>query len=308
MIRQQGIALITALLIVALVTIIAGSMTQRLHLDLRRAQNQQLLEQGFQYARGVEALARIALQQDARDSAGNDHYGEAWAQSLPLLPIDGGLLTGSMIDLDGRFNLNNLIIDDLRQPEQVAIFQRLLRLLELDPSLTDAVVDWLDSDSLPTPAGAEDNHYGRITPAYRAANQRFHHWSELRLVAGFDRRVVERLQPYVVALPVNDQPTPININTASQLMLRALDPGIAEQSAEVLWQDGRAQWTSVSEFVRHPLLVGRISVGLSRAISTDSRHFLVHATVQLDDRLQQFHSVLEETGGWQVTWRSRSPY
>ncbi len=304
---QRGVALITALLIVALTTIIAGAITSRWHLDLRRTENQLDTEQVFRYQQGLEALAMVALAEDARQSGRNDHRGEAWARPLPLLTVDRGVITGRMVDLDGRFNLNNLLIDDVEQGAQIAIFRRLLSLSGLNPNSVDAVLDWLDSDALPRANGAEDNRYLRSQPAYRAANQPFYHPSELALVAGFDAAQVERLMPYICALPVAGAPTAINVNTALPLLLQALDPAISERAAEVLYQAGRAQWPTITDFKGHPLVAGQLPALTRQIISVDSQHFTVASTIRLDGRVQQYHSLLVQ-GRDGVIQRSRNAY
>lgn len=63
-------------------------------------------------------------------------------------------------------------------------------MLELLPGMTTdlagAIIDWRDSDSEPTDAGAEDETYARLNPPYRAKNAPFESIEELRLVAGAD--------------------------------------------------------------------------------------------------------------------------
>ncbi len=307
MIRQRGVALLTALLIVALVTIIAATIAERLQLDLRRVQNQQQFEQAFQYALGLEAVAKRALDEDSRLTPQIDSNAEPWAQPLPPLPVDGGLVTARMSDLDGRFNLNNLVVDDRPQPLQIDRFRRLLSVLELNPSLAEAVVDWVDQDGIVSASGAEDSAYARLRPAYRAANQPFSHPSELRLVKGFEADTVRRLLPYITALPSVEQPTPINVNTALPAVLQSLHTVITPEIAETLYQNGRAQWPRIDVFLEHPLLYQRAQID-PRSISVNSKHFLINSNVELDGRLQHFSSVLIRQRRGLVTWRSRSPY
>jgi len=305
--RQQGVALITSLLVVALVTILAGTMVGRLHLDLRRIENQRDIEQAFRYHQGLETLAVIALAEDAKQSAGNDHRGERWAQPLPLLPVERGVITGRLVDLDGRFNLNNLLINQVEQGGQIAIFRRLLRLQGFDSNLVDAVLDWLDDDALPRTHGAEDNRYLRQRPAYRTANQAFSHLSELGLVAGFDAEMVASLAPFLCVVPTSGAPTPINVNSALPLLLQALDPAINEATAQVLYQEGRARWRSIADFRGHPLVLGRVPALSAELIGVDSRFFAVNSSIELDGRLQHYHSLLMQDGN-RVLQRSRSPF
>ena len=106
--RQRGVALITAVLVVAIGTMIAVNLMWRGTLDLRRAEAALAADQGLLYVQGAEAWAADILRQDLVDSPDSDNLGEVWAIELPALPVDGGTITGKLEDLQGRFNLNNL--------------------------------------------------------------------------------------------------------------------------------------------------------------------------------------------------------
>ena len=106
--RQRGVALLTALAVVALATVAATYMMSAQQLQIRRTGNQLLQEQAWQYALGAEAWSKTILAQDAADND-IDSLDENWAIELPPLPIEGGSLSGRLTDLQGRFNLNNLV-------------------------------------------------------------------------------------------------------------------------------------------------------------------------------------------------------
>src|SRR5690606_9440832 len=128
----------------------------------------------------------------------------------------------------------NLLDGPTENPNAVLQFRRLLQLLELDERLVNALLDWLDPDiNARFPEGAEDDHYLRLEPPYRAANAPLTHVSELRLVAGYEAEVVARLRPYVTALP---QATALNVNTAPALLLATLVEGMGLVEAEGLVQ------------------------------------------------------------------------
>jgi general secretion pathway protein K len=106
--RQRGVALITAVLIVALGTMLAAGVFFRGYLDQRRSATLFALDQAYEVALGAEAWAADFLRQDRQESD-TDHFGEAWAKPLPPLPLDdGGTVEGRLEDMQGRFNLNNL--------------------------------------------------------------------------------------------------------------------------------------------------------------------------------------------------------
>ncbi len=125
--RQRGVALITAIVVVAIATVLAVRIGTRAAMDLRRTAGLVALDQGWHVALGAEAWAIEVLKDDYKDSPEIDHLGEAWAQPLPPLPVDGGEVRGALEDMQGRFNLNNLVNAE-REPDDANVerFQRLL--------------------------------------------------------------------------------------------------------------------------------------------------------------------------------------
>ena len=234
--RQNGVALLTAMLIVALATVAAVATTRDQFLNLRRVENLLNADQAYVHALGVESWGRGML---ARDSAsgtgpagGIDSLNEAWNQPLPQTEVDGGFVRGYIEDLQGRFNLNNLYLEPSGQQAgadqqlQIQFLQRLLLRLELDPALAQKIADWLDADiDVRYPNGAEDLVYMRADPPYRAGNVPMRDISELLLVEGVTAKVYARLAPFLTALP---EPTPLNVNTAKRELLAALSGDLDE--------------------------------------------------------------------------------
>ncbi len=216
---ERGVALITAMLVVALATATAVSMATRQQVDIRRSENLLHGGQAWQYALGAEAWGRAVLDRDARDSE-HDGLDEPWAQPLPAIPVTGGSIAGELVDLQGRLNLNNLLDEEGKvDPVALGRLQRLLTALELDPGLADRIADWIDRDTRVRPGGAEDAVYLARQPGYLAANRPLRSISELRLVKGVGEEAFDRLRPHVAALPAR---TAVNVNTASPEVLASL--------------------------------------------------------------------------------------
>lgn len=229
--RQQGIALITAVLIVAIVATVAAHLSLGQQVWVRQAQNLNDRAQADTVSKAAFQWAMVILDEDAKKTQGTDNLTEDWAKPLPPLPVESGAIQGQIIDAQGLFNLNNLLRNNAASGPDIGVFQRLLRNLGLDPNLSGAVVDWLDSDSLTGAGGAEDSEYLTLQPPYRAANQLIQSVEELRLIRGFDAAAVEKLRPYVVALP---KATAININTVPAPVLSALFPNLPLSVAQQL--------------------------------------------------------------------------
>lgn len=276
--RQRGIALITVMLVVALATIAAVAMANRQQVDIRRTENTLNADQAYQFALGAEQWALQILARDARQSQ-TDHLGEDWAQQLPPLAIEGGSIEGRIIDLQGRFNLNNLAAD--AETGQVAQqrFERLLLTLELDPQLMQAVLDWIDPDQEPRfPGGAEDPYYLSLPQPYRAANQPMVSPSELRQVKGFTPEVYRRIAPYVTALPMT---TPLNINTAPAPLLATLIDDLNLEEAQALVEARPDNgFANVDQFLALDAFAGRGVT--SNGLGVSSQFFMLSATARLD--------------------------
>ena len=226
--RQRGVALITAVLMVALATMLAVDVGFRGFLDQRRSGTLFALDQGYEIALGAEAWAADFLKKDMQDSQ-TDHLGETWARPLPPLPIDGGTVEGRLEDMQGRFNLNNLIhTDGTPNPEAVKQLERILAMLEIEPNWATAMADWIDQDTQPGfPDGAEDTVYTGQDPPHLAANMPVTRVSELMVLPGFGAQRFARLKPFVSALPVG---TPLNVCTAPGIVLDALSDDTREFS------------------------------------------------------------------------------
>ena len=232
---QRGVALITAVMIVAIAAAVAAKIAFAHQIWFRQMENVGDRGATDLLRRGALHWASVALLEDAAQNS-IDHLGEPWAQGLPTLPVDGGAIHVSVEDAQGRFNLNNLLQNN-GQPStaDLQVFQRLLVTLKLDPLLANALLDWMDADSnVTSPGGAEDVDYLALKTPYRAANQPLTSIDELRLVRGFDAKTMQVLLPYVTVLPPGVRTT-ININTASPALLAALtnlDLAWAERVAE----------------------------------------------------------------------------
>jgi general secretion pathway protein K len=286
--NQRGIAVLTAMLVVTMGTIIAVNMMWEASLDQRRTAGALAADQGLMYLEGAEAWAADILRQDQIESPDSDNLSEQWAAELPPLPVDGGTITGRLEDLQGRFNLNNLI--DTQGREDVIArkqLERLLTSLDLDPALAGRVVDWLDADAQPHfPDGAEDEVYAGMDPPYRTPNSMITTPSELMAIAGFDRETYAAIAPYVTALPIG---TTLNVNTASAIVLASLSDDIDLAAAQgLVEQRGGADFADIDATFE-----GLVEADVLQRIDGVSQHFLLTATVSLGTTQLTMYSVLQ---------------
>lgn len=231
--KQNGLALITAMLVVAIAATTAAYLSLDQQIWSRQAQNLSDRAQAEVVRAGALEWAVTILAKDAKDSQSDD-LTENWAKDLPPLAVEGGQVAGRIVDAQGKFNLNNLVRGGNPSPPDSGAFRHLLQSLQINPDLTDAVIDWIDTDSNARAAGAEDIDYLQMPTPYRAANQPLQSVEELRLVRGFTREMVEKLRPWVTVLP---QPTEINVNTAPEEVLGALFYTLPASAIDALVSD-----------------------------------------------------------------------
>jgi general secretion pathway protein K len=288
---MKGVALLTALLITALLATLAITLKWNNALDIRRTVVMLNRDQAVQVALGAESWVQNILRDDLADSADTDHLGEVWASDLPPLPIDGGEIFGSIEDLQGRFNVNNLIdADGDVDPLAVEQFQRLLMALQLDPRFAGIAADWIDGDDQASfPDGAEDAIYTGFTPPYRSANQLLSNASELGALEGMDKASFDILSPHIVALP---RRTNVNVNTATGPVLQSLGENISAADVEGLLA-ARAD-TGFENIER--AFTTLVTPAELQQLEDSSSFFQLKLIVRIDTVRITYYSILERDG------------
>lgn len=292
--RQRGAALITAMLVVAIASVAAVEMASRQQYDIRRAANVFESSQAYLFALGVEGWAVEALRRDAADSQ-TDHTGEDWAAELPAIAVEGAMVAGRVEDMQGRFNINNLINDlGEHSVENIARFKRLLLSLELDDEVVMAVVDWLDADEeISFPAGAEDNEYLGADVPHRTGNTAMVSVSELRQIQGMTNEMYQALIDHVSTLP---RQTDINVNTATANVLVALVDGLSLTEAEQIISEREDEpFETVDSFAKHGQVKDRLKSNDGINISSD--FFMIRGQVQYGKSRVQHHALVERRDG-----------
>ncbi|MFO1377511.1 MAG: type II secretion system minor pseudopilin GspK [Steroidobacteraceae bacterium] len=294
--NQRGVALITAIVMVALATILAVRLAKEGALDQRRTAATLVLEQARQYAMGAEAWATEILRDDATRND-QDDFGEDWAKPVPPLPIEGGTLSGQMEDMQGRFNINTLVkADGTADPAAVETFERLLERLHLDVKWARMLADWLDADTVPDfQRGAEDGVYLAQTPPYRTANGPVSSTSELLALPGFSLAEFRVLAPHVAALPVDVRR--INLCTATGPVLASLSPEAADfGAAEALAQNRRGGCFPSIEDLRATLSDAEFR-RIETQVSQASAWFRLRTVVRIGTMELTLYSLLERGNG-----------
>ena len=302
--RQQGVALILVLVILALVTLIATQLVTMRNLYSHRTYNIILSESAWGYVVGAEQLAKIALHQSLKNED-LVHADQPWATQTVEFSIDGGTLKASLSDLRSCFNINSILdgandSEDMKQsalPGQ-KVFQRLLELLVVDQNvdmsaLTSPVRDWLDADVVPNGfEGREDEEYTGYIQPYRTANQLINSVSELRVVSGFSDEVMTVILPYICAIP-GDTQLVINVNTIAkdqpELLASFYENLSLDDAAQIL--SSRSQ-EGFSEAEFNPLLPADAKLVEGASIVFTSEYFAAYLQVELGTTKTKLKSLL----------------
>ena len=233
---EAGAALLSVLLLVAVMAVIAATALDRLTLATRIAASAATVDQGRAYSFAAEQIAlRRVADLVARDPARLTLAGGWLGRDFPL-PLPAGEGRARLTDANNCFNLNSLVAETgpgrlTRRPGAVGQFAELMLLLGIDrgeaAAVASAAADWIDSDTIAGPGGAEDSVYRAMDPAYLPANRPMADASELAAVRGVTPKLLARLKPWICALPAND-PVRLNVNTLAPeqaILVAMLMPG-----------------------------------------------------------------------------------
>jgi general secretion pathway protein K len=287
---ERGAALITALLTAALVSMLAMALITRQEMDIRRTATVIHGDQAQLYAHGVETWATYLLGR-SKDGTENEYLG----RPLPPMMVDGGHVTGQADDLQGLFNLNNLVFgDENRQDYHRTQFRLILAACGMNEDLAAAAADWLDADQEPLLGGAEDREYLNQEFPYRTADRPMVSPSELNLVRGFEGEAYEDcLRPLVTALP---EATMLNINTAPARLIASLSDRISLHTAEQIVADRPVGgYKTVDEFVNLGALAAA-QIG-KEFLDVKSNFFVLQSEAVIGQNLVTFYSLIQRQNG-----------
>lgn len=270
--NQRGAALLTVLLLVAIVGALAAVTMEKLNLSTRQAGNAKAMEQarGWSQAAAIMALVKIGTIRKDKDSRVSLAGG--WSDRPFALPVPDGVATARVHDGGNCFNLNSLVVrvnGDTYAARTAGVlqFSRLMRLIGVPSgdSIAAATADWIDTDSAPITGGAEDAAYSGFQPAYRTANTLMADPSELRAVAGVTPQIYDKLRPYICTLPTT-QPTTINVNTIEPergALIAAMAPDTigVEDVRRALLARPEQGWDSPNTFWSMGSLAGKTASG-----------------------------------------------
>jgi general secretion pathway protein K len=225
--------------------------------------------------------------------------GEPWAVPLAETRLDDyvengqagddasdAVIWGGVVDAQSRYNLNNLVQNGEVKPEEVAVFDRLLGYLQLNPALAQATADLMAAAQAKSPA-SEGNTSGSLPMDIAYVD-------DLLAVPGFTPEILAKLRDYVVVLPGMRK---VNVNTASAEVIAARVDTLSLSDAAALVASRENAWfRNTGDFTNSPLLQGKGLGSGEGQIDVYTDYFLVNGNVRLSRAGMEMQALIERTG------------
>lgn len=315
--RQNGAALLSAMLVVTLVASLSSAALwlQWRQVELETAERGRA--QSLWLMTGAMDWTRLVLAEDARSAQSADHLGEPWALPVQESKLSTFLsqdrqwregdpevfLSGQIVDAQSRLNLASLLEDGKPAPAAVAAWTRLFARLELPQTELQLLLQgWTQAVAASRQSTAMQATTQAASPVAVDAPLLPQRLDQLGWL-GLSNTTLERLRPYATVLPVA---TTVNLNTASELVLQAVVPGLDAAGARQGVQRRNAKpWMTLQEAAEALGTAGRTLD--ERQHSVRSRFFEIHGRMRIDQTVQQERALVEREGmQTRMIWRTRA--
>jgi len=291
---QRGIALISTMIIIALISASVALMWQRFGKDLERTSYTLAQTQAVNHLYSLESWAKSIL---LKDDIKTDSLQDDWAQKVPPIPVTGGMLSGRLIDLHSKLNINNLIDleSDPYSPQYRSFFSNCLNTLN-----TNLEQDYM-SDLI-------FSHISNQSPKPKL----FEQIVELKNVQTISLKAYQAIKPFITSLP---NLTTINVNTASKSILLCLNANISSDIADqIITHRDDKTFLTITDFWNHVktllpnLTLEQIKRDLPvEFIGVTSQYFLLEVEIVLNNNKLLSKSILHRKDG-KITIMNRSYY
>ena len=282
--RQSGAAILMAMLTVVLVATLASAALWQQWRAMEIESAERSRAQSAWILQGAHDWARLILAEDGR-KGGSDNLTEPWSMPLEAARLStflaadrsdailadqagSAMLSGQMFDLQSRLNLRNLIVGDKVHAPTAAQFARLFTILNLPNQELTLLLNGLLGAQQAASATAGSALQGPLMP--QTVDQLA--W------LGLSSSTIAQLRPYVTMLPETSK---VNLNTASDIVLRATVPGMdAALAQQLLQKRSNKPWETLDDFVQ---AAGPFAKLLdTEALATQTRFFELRGTLELD--------------------------
>jgi general secretion pathway protein K len=284
--NQEGVVIVLALFIVALVVAMAYTMMARLERDTRRTTLIYRDAQAENYAQGSLAWAIDKLRLDWEKKI-PEQVIDAIPIHSPEDTVNGFHISSTIYDMQARFNINTV-----NQADAELALQRLMLLVspttqsQQAKELVKAILDWV---GLGNPLNHYADYYLHQPEPYRPAYKPMTSTSELLLIKGMTPALYHSLQPFITALPAE---TEINVQTASAEVLACLSPTLTLSTARSIVEARKQKpFLTLQQFLSLDAVKGH-AIKDSLLVVT-SHYFLVETIVTIEKQRLVIYTLLE---------------
>ncbi len=272
------------MIIIALISASVALMWQRFGKDLEHTTYVLSHTQAINHLYSIESWAKSIL---LKDDAKIDSLKDDWAQEMPPIPVPDGILSGKLIDLHAKLNINNLIdLDsDPYSPQYRSFFSNCLNTINTSLEqeyMSDLIFSYVSSQS-PKP-------------------KIFEHHVELKKINTISLADYQTIKPFITALP---NLTSININTANKKILSCLNSHISlDMTEQIITHRNEKPFSTINDFWRYlKTLLPSLSIEQIKQdfpaefINTRSQYFLLEMEITFNNNKLLAHSIFHRKDG-----------
>ena len=290
---ERGAAVIMAMLTVALVVSLSAAVLAEFGASVESVSGRHDLAQARWLARGTIDWARNVLADDKRTTGAVDYVGESWSVKMSLTAVEEGDVSGEIDDISGRFNLN-AVITDKGEPRAAGI-AAFARLLQQAGGLSQAVAnnqasvlaDWVRfaedaTKKSPSESSEKKSRFAAPLPIV----------DELVNVPGFSASTVERLRPFIAALPPESR---LNLNCATaEVLFASLGSITMDQAQGIVSDRAKASFKDLVDFNQR--YASRYKVSADPLLhTTGSRFFLASGRARFGTATTRIQALLDRS-------------
>ena len=296
--NNRGVALITVILIVAILVAVVIELNRSSRADIYDAAN---ISDGIKlvYIAKSGFYGAVAMLSNSE----NDYFTlrDDWAhmekismQSNAL--FNNGYFSVVIEDETGKIPLNKLAFDN-------EYYKMLIRLLQqpefgLDErkaaEIADSIVDWIDTDDNVTEYGAENSYYASQVPSYEAKNAPLDCIEELLMIKGVTKEIFygTKEKPSLAQYVTVDSDGAINVNTAPKMVLRSLADGISSEIADKMDDYRTKEGNDLKDTKWFKDMAAGMTINV--AITSQSNYFKIISTGKMSNMAKTISGIVKK--------------
>ncbi len=277
--NERGVALLAVLLGIALMTLIVVDFAMTSGLGFVSAANQANELRAGYLSRSAIAVGLGLLAADARNDALSqtpiDSLSDVWAVPFPPMPLEGGMVSLSIVDEARKINLNAMISNSTLNEAAIGKVTRLFTILDVNPDLVQAIIDWITPNGGNGSSSSSEFYLG-LQPPYQPRSGPMPTIADLQMVEGFNDAIFNRVAPFLTVMPEPE----VNANTATPQVLAALEPELMEDQKiveEIIQARANQPFTQPTDIMNLPD-IGPVAQSLSQDVTLRSQFFTIYGT------------------------------